>query len=419
MFFFFTYKKNKWASILVLLHIVSVASGPLLDYQMEFSLSGLAWTIVICFYIYLIVEPWSCFRISSAIQNNYGRKFKYFSSVLITLGVLAFFCFIPIIILLYSLDLDPNEFKYQGGVDDFLALPSFPIPPKLLTLVTYSAYVSILALPLHFYYLSVKNNKMAFWSLIASLAYVLRGLTYFSRALPISFMMMYVMFFILFRESIDKKIISILKKGALIVSVLLVINILSISTKRFSDKYDFYQTEYSQNKEIIIKDPVIVSYLDYLCQGYYNCYDLLNKYDGKTFGGNISFQDILILTNQYLGIGYSRDKIMDLRRKIWPGAWSATFNSYVAYVVYDFGIIGSLLITLLYSTYVRRKCRLMKKGKLLLSDLNWIMLLFQIPLFSIFYSALGALVIPGIFLIVLNIVFKPRNHKIYFKPVLQ
>lgn len=409
-FFVIIYKRNKWASLLVLVHLLSVSTGLILDYKMRFQIEGVFWVFVICLYLYLIIYPWGGFRVSSTIRNDYGNKLNYFSNVIIFLGVFASICFIPVLLLLYSMDLDPNEFRYKGGIDDFLSSPLMPIPNKILTIITYSAFISILALPLHFYFLSIGKNKKALFAMIASFAYVLRGVMNFSRAVPISYMMMYFMLYILFYKNIDSKVLSIIKKGAFVIFVIMLINVSSISSKRFEDHYDFYQTEYPQNKELLIQNPIIVSYVDYLCQGYYNGYDLLNKYKGVIFYGQTTFHDFLLLMNQYLGIPFTREKYKDLREKIWPGAWSVTFNGYVAYVVYDFGIIGSFLITFLYYLYIKKKCIKMRKGHLTLSDFSWMMLFLQIPLFSIFYSTLGALVIPAIFLFLLNLIFKQKKY---------
>ena len=408
LFFIIIIKKNKWASLLVLTHIVSIGAGLLIDYRFNFSWTGLLWTFLICFYLYLIIAPWKYLKISGTIANDFGANFNLYSKIMIGIGLLSVLFFTPVVIVISQMDVAVNDFKYEGVIDDFFESGAFPIPFKLFILITFFANFSILVLPLHFYYLVRGENKMALLALIASFAYVMRGLTYFSRAVPLQYIMLYGMFFLLFYKEVPKKTLKTIKIIGLIGVTGLLINMMVISNDRFEEYYSFNQTEYKINKEKYISDPVIVSYVDYLSMGYYNCYDLLGKYDGHTFKGQTTFGELLQLLHQYLGVPFSKDEYQNLREKLWPGLWSKSFNGYVAYVVYDFGVVLSFIITMLYYMIVKRFCKKRRKD-ISLSHLTWLCLLLQIPLFSIFYSVFGQLVLTSIFFFVLNIIF--GKHK--------
>lgn len=408
LFFIACYKKNKWASILVLLHLASIVAGLLLDYQMRDSVEGFFAIVLICTDLYLIISPWTKFKRLDVVFNDYGKNLKLYSNIVLFIGIFATLFFIPVVIVLYNSGFDTSEFKYGEGMDEFFRSPAFPIPFKIFILITFFANISIIALPLHFYYLTQREGLKSVTMLIASFAYVMRGLTYFSRAIPLQYIMLYGMLFLIFRKQIPQKILKKLKFVVGFVVVLLLVNMIGISNDRFEDHYSFNQTEYVINKEKYIDNPLMVSYIDYLSQGYYNCYDLLIRYDGRTFHGQTMFNELLVLMNQYLSFPFSSDEYQSLREKLWPGLWNKSFNSYVAYMVFDFGIIGSLFFMLLYYLTVSSFFK-HSRSVIGISQLTWITFLIQVPLFSIFYNALAAMVIPMLFYTGLNFLLRPRQ----------
>ena len=409
IFSLYLLRKNKWASILAFIHLVSVLSGVLLDYRMIDSPTGIFYALLICVDLFLIIRPWGYLRIPNEVIYNYRNS--TFESIIIIMGIFSFVFFLPVVFAVNSIDESVADFKYGGGMEYFYNSPAFPIPFKIFILITYIANLSIIALPLHYYYLINGNKWKAVLALIASLAYVLRGLAYFSRSVPLQYIMLYGMFFLFFYKLFSRKAKRTMLSIVLIGASLLIVNMVLITNDRFEEHYSINQTPYVQDKEKYISEPTMVSYIDYLSMGYYDAYDLLERYDGTTFKGQVTFKEVLVLLNQYLGLPFSSDELQSLREKLWPGMWAKTFNGYVGYVVYDFGIIGSFLITLLYFLIIKQMCSGSKKS-LELSKLIWLTLLIQIPLHSIFYSALEGLVIPCIFFYVLNGLFVKRTkHK--------
>jgi len=81
-----------------------------------------------------------------------------------------------------------------------------------------------------------------------------------------------------------------------------------------------------------------------------------------------------------------------------------TFNGFVAYIIYDFGYILTMLFSFYYYfvVYYLRP----KNNQISLLSLFLLVLLIQIPLLAIFYSALGGIIIPLLLLIPIFIYMK-------------
>ena len=89
-----------------------------------------------------------------------------------------------------------------------------------------------------------------------------------------------------------------------------------------------------------------------------------------------------------------------------------SFIELTANWVYDFGYFLSIIIALLYYNIVVLVRP--KNGEISIENLLLIVLLVQIPLFSIFYSFLAGIVIPFIFWCFFKIYFIYRKEKLKF-----
>ena len=177
-----------------------------------------------------------------------------------------------------------------------------------------------------------------------------------------------------------------------------------VTDNRFKDA-DLYSNSFSNDS--LIQDTVSYSYFDYLSQWYQNNMYLLDKYNYKTFNGTISFQPVIQLLRQLGLFNDSAKDYMALRQELWPNHWY-TFNGFVAYSVYDYGYILTIFFSLLYY-YVVVKLKPIKSQISLLS-LFLIVLLIQIPLLAIFYSAVGGIMMSLLLLIPISIYLKFRIH---------
>jgi hypothetical protein len=118
---------------------------------------------------------------------------------------------------------------------------------------------------------------------------------------------------------------------------------------------------------------------------------ILNSYNFKTFNGQISLQPVLSLLGQYSVIDYDASSYSALRQQLWPLHYY-TFNGFVAYTIYDLGYVMSIIFTLIYYFMIIRLQP--KNNQISLLNLFLIVLLIQLPLLAIFYSAVGGVIIP-------------------------
>lgn len=86
---------------------------------------------------------------------------------------------LPILFVLSRLNIDIQDFKYNNGFQHFIDSGILPIPKKVFVIITLFVDVYLYFLPLHFFFLFKKNYKYSFLWLLASLTYVLEGLTFF------------------------------------------------------------------------------------------------------------------------------------------------------------------------------------------------------------------------------------------------
>ena len=387
-------KKNRTiAVVFIFIHVVSLlgiffTDG---DYVVDTIFKGfnVFYTATI---LTLLLMSWSKFSPINRVEVPSEIKLKRLTYFLIAASVIPFITFIAVsfFVLMYVDDI--NTFKYAEGVSDTFYY-NLPINIRLFILSNYLYYLSYFLIPLHFYYLIKRNYKLSVTCFIFSLNIVLYGLTYFSRSVYVHYSLVYLSVLYILFNSLDTKIRSILKRYVLITTLIFVSYFIYITNVRFlSDK------DYSAiiPAGAYVEDPVIFSYLDYISQWYRNGLIVLNSYNHETFGGQISLQSILSLLGQYNLISYSSAEYMVLRQKLWPDNWY-TFNGFVAYSVFDYGYELTFIFSLIFY-YVVIKLRPINNS-INIINLFLLVLLIQLPLMAIFYSQVGGLVFPILYLI--------------------
>jgi hypothetical protein len=185
----------------------------------------------------------------------------------------------------------------------------------------------------------------------------------------------------------------IIRTSMVVLVGLVTIYFIDVTVKRFSGNNTYFEVI---PKESIIQDPVVFSCLDYLSQWYTNGMVLLEKYDYNTFKGQTSLQPVLSLMGEYGISSYRQADYDNLRKQLWPEHYY-TFNGFVAYSIYDYGYFLTFILVLYYNALVKK---FRPKGNVIsLFALFSVVLLVQIPLFSIFYSNVSGIVFPLLFLI--------------------
>ena len=399
---FFYYSKSKSVVLFfILIQVISLIGVIFInmDYELStmFEVFNLLFTIVI---LTLVTSPWRKMQKIQTITVKNEMKLKKVTNFLLIVSVLPFVVFLLVSLLVISNVSDINDFKYSEGVADDFYYSIIPFNIKFFILANYLYYFSYFLIPLHFYYLHKGNKRLAFFCFLFSLNVVLYGLTYFSRSCYVHYILLYISLLILFYGTLSLSLQSTIKKITIGISVLMGLYFVSITNSRFDD-----DTAY---EELIpldspIQDPALYSYVDYLSQSYYNGMYVLNSYDFKTFNGQTALQPIISLMGQYGLIKYNSSDYIELRQKLWPKHWY-TFNGLVAYSVFDFGYIITLVIALLYYYYISKFTT--SKSTISGEDLFSLVLFIQIPLFAIFYSTFALIIIPRMFLIPIRFYLK-------------
>jgi hypothetical protein len=191
----------------------------------------------------------------------------------------------------------------------------------------------------------------------------------------------------------DPKIKFYIKRLSIAFIVLVLAYFAYVTDARFSGN-EGYASVISENS--IIQDPALYSIFDYLSQWYQNSSYLLDNYTGETFKGQISLQSILIPLNTLGVINFSLDELTAIRKTLWPTHWY-TFNGLVAYSVYDYGYFLTFILSLIYFIVILKFSPI--NNSISLIQLLIMALLVQIPLLSIFYSAISGLMLPMLYLI--------------------
>lgn len=398
LIFIFFFSKSKLFLFLVLIQIVSLLGLFLIDASYEiktfFDLFNLIFTIVL---LSLIIFPWVNFFNIKTISVYDEKLLSKVSWFLIIISIPTFLILLTTSILVSILVENVNEFKYTEGVSmEFYY--SLPFDVRAFILSSYLYIFGFFLIPLHFFYLTRNKLKLSILCLFLSFNVILYGLTFFSRAVFAQYFLIYFSFLILFHESFELKIKKAVNVVLIFISLVFFSYFIYLTSLRFSQEDS--QTElYSELIPFnsIIKDPAIYSIFDYLSQWYSNSLTVLSNYKFETFKGQISTQSVISLLGQYGLIDYKPEFYFLKRMELWPDHWYL-FNGFAAYIIYDFGYFFSFIMCLCYFFIVRKIVP--KNGVISIDKLFLIVLLIQIPLLSIFYSAIPGIFIPLIFFLI-------------------
>jgi len=390
-----TRKSKSVAIIMILIQIVSLCGTFFIgnDYPIDtfFKAFNLVITAII---LTLLIAPWIKVTNIKNIYVTNELKLKKMTYTLLILSFIPFIVLLPSAIFVHTLVDDINTFKYSEGVSLDFYYNILPVNVRAFILATYLYYFSYFLIPLHFYYLGKKNIRLAILCFIFSLNVILYGLTFFSRWVVVIYILTYVSFFIILHNTVNQKLKKNVKVILIIVAIMSSIYFISTTSERFTDDRVYAATVPSQSK---IKDPVLYSYLDYLSQWYDNSNFLLNHYEGNIFNGQISLQHVLSLLSRYNIVRYNTENFKLLRRELWPDKYWYSFNGFVAYSIYDYGYILSMILILLYYCFMKKLRP--KRNQITLINLFILALLIQLPLMAIFYSNVAGLIIPLLLII--------------------
>lgn len=406
LLFLLLLKNRSVALFLTFVQLISISGTYFLGREMLVdTMSDLGWVFMIILLIFLLILPWRNYYQVNTIADIDQSKLKKITTFLIVVNSIVFFVFLVAAILVQTTVEDINKFKYSEGVSMDFYYSNLPFPTVFFNFAIVFYYFSYFMLPLHFYYLFKKRYWLSLVCFIFSLNIILYGLTFFSRAVIIQYFLLYIALLYLLYGTLAFQTKRIIKILFVVVGSLSLVYFIDVSQRRFDDDNQLSK-DYSKTipVEAITQDPVLYGYLDYLSQGFYNGYEVLQMYEGEGFSGAITLESFRTFFSTPME---SHERLL-YRQKLWPRHYSYSFNGFPAYAVYDYGIIGSVLFCLIYLFIVRKMRPL--QNTIELKNLFLIVLLIQIPLMSIFYSQVGGLFIAFLLwiplVIYLNIKFK-------------
>lgn len=330
--------------------------------------------------LFLIIMPWSYCR----LENIYIKKIKYFCFFKRCLyWVLSTNFVINVLILIFILVYVPDitsfktEHSYRNLYD---SIPFFGLFFRYAYITQSFGY---LAIPIVFYYLGRGEYKKCIWALILSCSSLISGFAFYSRAQIFTFVLMYFSSFLLLKNTLpinlQRRVESIFKKVILIIGGLFLL----ITIIRFS-AMDYYGDRIPKGS--VIKDPIVYSIVSYASQGYPNGLNQLENYsDDKNLKGEQSFYLVYQCLAFFGIISWDSEESIENISRAYDYDGGA-FHGYVCDMVYDFGYILTLLISIIYCFYVKKK--LYCKRSISLEQMFLLMVLLQIPVASIFYSIL-------------------------------
>lgn len=405
--YFFFRRQFSVLNFFLLLQIISLFVMIFIKNDVEIdSLRRIFNVIYISILLTVVYYQWRRFSTINMIYSYNENKIKKLTKILLIFSMINFVVLIISSIAILNSISDIHNFKYDEGVYVNYLYKRLPINVRWFLLTIYTYGISYFLIPLHFYYLRGKNYGYAFLCFFFSLNIVLYGLTFFSRWTITHYILIYSVFFLLFKNSLSRTYKRLAGIISLAILVILGYWFISISINRFEDDFSYYL-------KIPIDSPIqnttLYSSLDYISQWYSNCLIVLDKYKYETLHGQASFYQLLELINSRIPINWSSIDYVNLREALLGKEYSILFIGLVGGWVYDFGYLLSLVFGILYSYIIKKIAPI--NGKTSISHLLLSVLLIQIPLFSIFYNFIGGIVFPIIFYIPIYYYLRPNHFK--------
>ncbi len=341
--------------------------------------------------LFLIMGPWRYGNLKVIYMKNedYVLFFKKCLYAILAVNIILNSA-ILFIVLIYIPDI--AAFKAEKAFHDLY--DSIPYFANVFRYAYTSQNLGFFAIPFFFYYLQKRELKKAGLALFFSGSTLISAFAFYSRALILTYVLVFLGYYLLINSAIDdklrKKISSVAKKIFLIIGCLFIV----ITVVRFS-AMDYYADRIPENS--VIKNPILYSLVDYASQGYPNGLNLLEEYsDERNLEGEDMFRTIYQFLDFFHIISWDSE---ESKEKI-AAAYNydgGAFHGYTCQMVFNFGYILTLLVSVFYYFFVRHKLRGNTSVSLL--ELCLLILFLVMPLVAIFYSGLGLLYFSVMFMI--------------------
>lgn len=379
LYYAYKYKNSKVVLALLFLQVASLTAIIFINGD-SFTDNPRSWinALFILFANLSVILPWAGYSKLKTISVKRPDKIERLVKVLLVISLISFVVLGVTAFLVQTLISDVNAFKYEGESVDFY-YSMLPFDVRLL-IIAFSLHVlSYFMLFFHFYYMWKDNKKRMILCFIASLNLILYGLCFFSRWTLTMYASMYgimaIVFYPLLRNNYKEK----LRKYAIVagVSIGAVFTIITITRFENDERYEFRIPDNSP-----IKDPKLYSIFDYLGQNNSAGIEVLNNYDGTTFGGGFAIKQVKsFLQSCRVWPADNSEQVEIAFREKYFKQHEGGFIGWAAYTVYDFGYILTVVICIIYIRMVRISRDSIDLYKFLKASI-----LIQIPICAIYYS---------------------------------
>lgn len=354
-------------------------------------------TCFICINIFLIIKPWSHANIIR-VRNLNVKFLVYFKKILYGFLFLNLVLNLVILILVLIFLQDIAAFKAESA---YLKLyDQIPYFANIFRFAYTTQSLGYLAIPIFYFHLGNLEIKKALYAFLFSSSSLLAGFAFYSRAQIFTYTVLFIIYFFLIKKTLPNlikiKVLKFLKYSSLCIIFLF----LTITYIRFT-AMDYYGDRIPETS--IIKDPVVYSLFDYACQSYSNgLYQLEVFTDEKSLKGEQFFRDVYQILNFFGIINWDAKDSQDRIDRAYNYDGGA-FNGYTAPLVFNFGYITALLISVIY--FISIRFRLKKKKVISIESMFFLILMLVIPTVSIFYTGYALLLFPVVFLVFCRFMF--------------
>lgn len=273
-----------------------------------------------------------------------------------------------------------GDIRYGGNIEGFYS--SIGISMLTVHIIWIIGATSRFLIPIGFILLTTENGKLATMCLLCSIAYPMYGMTSATRLDAISYLIMLLANFILFRKIIPKKVFSKLVKISSIVAIFFIILLGSITNQRFSDRSEF---SLPISQKLVDKSPTLASIVLYSSQHYSNAFHVMRDYQGEKGYGVINVLPFISYVGSFCGLEFeNQQEYIDKT----CGFYAPFFFGLTPNFLIDFGYFFSLLFAVFFFLIVYRS-KFKKEGVYSVANLLSFQILFMIPSFGIFSTVLA------------------------------
>ena len=327
---------------------------------------GVIPTFLYCGLITLTILPFSFIRPEKL--ENIGNVHRYaiyaFTFLIILQGIVVYYLVVGFLSDILNGDFkDLKNYGYAGDITPADAkMLTMPFPIQLMY---YFSFMTLLGLPLFFYYSCVEKRSL--WVtmplLAISISPILRGMLMADRTEIIHYGLMFFFCLTFFQKLITRKVRNFLLIASLPVTLVGITYIVAVSSSRFESE----------------EEGAAGSMLEYAGQSYVNFCYFYDNHDSELYyiERETPMISYFVFKNQYVDTKEERSAK--------EGFFIGVFASHVGSWLLDTGVIGSTLISLFFALLC---CIVIKWYNRTDFDVAEVLMLFAlgtIPTFGIFY----------------------------------